>query len=60
MSLYPSDQLYREMTFLAYYLHWSRDEVMQLPHRERRRWCAEVSGVNKKLNGDKNKTYEFR
>lgn len=43
------------MTFLAYYLHWSRDEVMRLPHRERRRWCAEVSGVNKKLNGDEGK-----
>ncbi len=37
------------MTFLAYYLHWSRDEVMRLSHMERRRWCKEVSAVNKKL-----------
>ena len=59
--LYPQEQLYQEMTFLSYYLHWSRDEVMALSHQERRRWCAEVSAVNKKLSGnDKSKTFEFR
>ena len=59
--LYPQEQLYQEMTFLSYYLHWSRDEVMALSHQERRRWCSEVSAVNKKLSGnDKSKTFEFR
>ncbi len=49
------------MTFLSYYLHWSRDEVMALSHLERRRWCAEVSEVNKKLSDpEKNKSFEFR
>ena len=49
------------MTFLSYYLHWSRDDVMKLSHSERRRWCSEVSAVNKKLSGpEKNKTFEFR
>ena len=61
LVLYPQEQLYQEMTFLSYYLHWSRDEVMALSHQERRRWCSEVSAVNKKLSGnDKNKTIEFR
>ena len=61
LVLYPQEQLYQEMTFLSYYLHWSRDEVMALSHQERRRWCAEVSAVNKKLSGnDKSKTFEFR
>ena len=61
LVLYPQEQLYQEMTFLSYYLHWSRDEVMALSHQERRRWCAEVSSVNKKLSGnDKSKTFEFR
>ena len=59
--LYPQEQLYQEMTFLSYYLHWSRDEVMALSHQERRRWCSEVSAVNKKLSGnDKNQSFEFR
>lgn len=49
------------MTFLAYYLHWSRSDVMNLSHRERRRWCREVSEVNRKLSGpEKNQRIEFR
>ena len=44
--LYPQEQLYQEMTFLSYYLHWSHREVMALDHLERRRWCREVSAVN--------------
>ena len=59
--LYPQEELYKEMTFLSYYLHWSRNDVMALSHQERRRWCSEVSAVNQKLSGsDKNKTFEFR
>lgn len=59
--LYPQEQLYEEMTFLSYYLHWSRDEVMGLDHLERRRWCKEVSAVNKKLSPqEQNKRFELR
>jgi hypothetical protein len=60
MPLYPQDRLYQEMSFLAYYLHWSLDEVMNLDHRERRRWCREVSAINKKVSGADQKTFEFR
>lgn len=52
--------MYQEMTFLSYYLHWSRDEVMALDHLERRRWCREVSAVNQKLSNHEQKTFEFR
>ena len=58
--LYPQGRMFEEMTFLSYYLHWSRDDVMRLDHLERRRWCREVSAVNKKLSGTKNNTIEFR
>lgn len=58
--LYPQERMYQEMTFLSYYLHWSRDEVMGLNHLERRRWCREVSAVNKKLSNAEQNTFEFR
>lgn len=58
--LYPQERMYQEMTFLSYYLHWSRDEVMALDHLERRRWCREVSAVNQKLSNNEQKTFEFR
>ena len=60
LTLYPKEQLWQEMAFLSYYLHWSRQEVMGLAHLERRRWCHEVSEVNRKLNGPDQKRIEFR
>lgn len=60
MSLYPQERLYQEMAFLAYYLHWSDEALMALDHWERRRWCQEVSAINKKLSGDEQKTYELK
>ena len=48
------------MAFLAYYLHWSNEELMKLDHWERRRWCREVSAINQKLNGDEKKSFELR
>ena len=51
VSLYPQERLYQEMAFLAYYLHWSNEALMELDHGERRRWCREMSAINKQLRG---------
>jgi hypothetical protein len=48
--LYPVDQLYEEMAFIAFHFHWSRDELMGLEHCERRRWCEEISSINRRFN----------
>lgn len=47
---YPSGDLYEEVAFIAYYLHWPHEQVMSLEHGERRRWVAEVSRINQQLN----------
>ena len=57
---YPVDRLYEEMAFLAYYLHWSTDDLMQLEHQERRRWCEEISRINKNLSGKSQNIFELR
>ncbi len=38
------------MAFIAYHHHWPLDELMGLPHRERRAWVGEVSAINTALN----------
>ena len=38
------------MAFIAFHFHWSRDELMALEHGERRRWCEEISSINRRLN----------
>lgn len=47
---YPSNRLYEEVAFIAYYLHWPYDQIMDLDHRERQRWVSEVAQINKRFN----------
>ncbi len=55
MRLYPEDELYKEMSFISYYFHWSEDDVLKLEHRQRRKWCSEISTINSSLNPSKEK-----
>lgn len=55
ISLYPVDEMYEEMAFISYYFHWSFQEVMELEHHLRRRWCREISEINRKLSPSKEK-----
>ncbi|MBS6955724.1 MAG: hypothetical protein KH230_21130 [Enterocloster asparagiformis] len=50
MTTYPADRIYEEAAFIAYYMHWSHDDIMEMSHRERLRWCREISRINSKLN----------
>jgi hypothetical protein len=42
MSRPSLDQLYRETAELAYHLHWPLDTVLDLEHRDRRRFLDET------------------
>lgn len=48
--MYSKEKLYEESAFLAYYTHWSNDEIMRLPHIDRIKWCNEISKINSKIN----------
>ncbi|HYU34435.1 MAG TPA: DUF6760 family protein [Thermoanaerobaculia bacterium] len=52
MMGYPSDRLFEEVAYLAYYFHWPYDEILRLEHRERQRWVAEVARINRRLNDE--------
>ncbi|WP_211237911.1 DUF6760 family protein [Cohnella panacarvi] len=49
---YPVERIYEEVGFISYYFHWAHDDIMNMDHRERRRWCDEISKINKKLNDE--------
>ena len=51
--MYPTDELYKEMAFISYYFHCSNQEVMDMEHVTRRRWCEEISSINRSLNPSK-------
>nr|WP_161596603.1 DUF6760 family protein [Salinigranum halophilum] len=52
MTRTPPDQLFEEVAFVAYHFNWAHEEVLSLPHWERRRWCEEVSRINERMNED--------
>jgi hypothetical protein len=52
VSGYPLDRLYEEVAFVAYHFGWSHDDVLSMPHWERRRWCAAISDINDRLNAE--------
>ena len=50
MTGYPSERLYEEVAYVAYYFHWPYDQVMRMEHRERQRWVGEIARINERLN----------
>lgn len=43
---YAADRLWEEVAYVAYYLHWSLDEILRLEHPVRERLIAEVGRIN--------------
>jgi hypothetical protein len=44
------ERIYEETAFIAYHFHWDHDHIMAMEHQERRRWCEEISKINRKLS----------
>jgi hypothetical protein len=53
MTRYPADRLHEEVAYMAYHFHWPYHEIMQLDHRERQRWVAEIARINQRINDQK-------
>lgn len=47
--VYPLDQLRSEVAFIAYHVHWSLAEILDLPHRERVEWVKQISAINERI-----------
>jgi hypothetical protein len=43
---YAAEQLYSEVAYVAYHFHWSREEILDLEHPERRRFVDEIAALN--------------
>ncbi|MFI5987767.1 DUF6760 family protein [Streptomyces sp. NPDC051555] len=47
---FPQDRLWEEITYLAYYLHWSPDTLTGLEHSVRQRYVREVARMNTRIS----------
>ena len=46
---YAVGRLWEETVYLAYYLHWSLDAILDLPHRVRAKVIEQVGSINARL-----------
>jgi hypothetical protein len=56
---YPLEQLRQEVAYIAYYLHWSYEEIMNFTHHERSIWVKELASINRLLNKGDDDDGEF-
>jgi len=48
--MYPREQLYQEMAYIAYHFHWSIDDILDMEHEERHAWLREIARINREIN----------
>lgn len=46
----PTDRLWEEIVYIAYYLHWSFDSILELDHPSRARVIQEIGHINTRLS----------
>ncbi|MDY6911254.1 MAG: DUF6760 family protein [Chloroflexota bacterium] len=50
MTGYPLEDLFEEVAYIAYYLHWSLEDILEMEHDDRREWVEKIAEINRKLN----------
>lgn len=53
-----SEEIYREVAYIAYHFSWSRNEIMSMCHNERRKWVSLIADMNRRINDTMRKKYE--
>jgi hypothetical protein len=43
---YAADRLWEEVAYVAYYLHWSLDQILDLEHGVRTRVVTEIGKIH--------------
>ena len=48
---YATDELYRQVAYVAYYFHWPLESILAMEHPLRRRFIGAIGAINRELNG---------
>jgi len=49
MTTYATDRMFEEIAYVAYHLHWSMDEILDLEHPLRQRFVEEIGRINRRI-----------
>ncbi|MFD8866496.1 DUF6760 family protein [Streptomyces sp. NPDC059590] len=42
---YAADRIHEEIAYIAYHFHWSLEDLLDLEHRDRRRYAQEIAAL---------------
>ncbi|WP_405805281.1 DUF6760 family protein [Streptomyces sp. NBC_01187] len=42
---YAVDRIHEEIAYIAYHFHWSLEDILDLEHRDRRRYAQEIASL---------------
>ncbi|MCB5909126.1 DUF6760 family protein [Streptomyces sp. NPDC050161] len=42
---YAADRIHEEIAYVAYHFHWSLEDILDLEHRDRRRYAEEIASL---------------
>jgi hypothetical protein len=46
---YAADRLFEEVAYVAYYFHWSLDDILDLEHPLRQRLIEEICRIHRQM-----------
>jgi hypothetical protein len=46
---YAVDRLFEEVAYVAYYFHWSMDEILDMEHPTRQRFIGEIGSIHTRM-----------
>ena len=49
---YLPEEIYREVAFIAYHFNWSKNEILEMTHHERKSWILEIARINNLINAN--------
>ena len=47
---YAADRLWEEVAYVAYYLHWSLDSLLDMEHPVRQRVIGEIENIHTQIS----------
>jgi len=47
---YAADRLFEEVAYVAYYLHWPLDAILDMEHPLRSRFIEQIGSINTEIN----------
>ncbi|MET8286490.1 DUF6760 family protein [Streptomyces sp. NPDC048448] len=50
---YATDRIHEEIAYIAYHFHWSLETILDLEHRDRRRYTEQIAALVHRGTGER-------